>query len=152
MNLRNLRQNILQLCSVKRISIFIFLFFTAEICFAAVGKMHLQEKFFLLPDDSLKKDSAYSRINSDTAKFIFSSVEIDKKRLVAALLAFPVPFGILGLHRIYLGSEPYIPVVYIFTLGGGCGILPLIDFFEIIFSSDEDFEKFQNNPKVFMWL
>src|ERR1041385_5302802 len=48
----------------------------------------------------------------------------DHNRRVAAVLAFPV-FGIVGLHRIYLGTKPYVPVVYAATLGGCAGLLPL---------------------------
>ena len=72
------------------------------------------------------------------------------KRITAAVLAFPFPFGIVGLHRIYLGTEPYVPVAYIASLGGVFGILPLIDFFVITFN--KDFDQYRNNGKVFMWV
>lgn len=71
------------------------------------------------------------------------------KKLIAALLAFPFPFGIVGLHRIYLGTAPHVPIVYIATVGGGFGILPLIDFFVIL--SSPDIESYFNNQQVFMW-
>jgi len=74
----------------------------------------------------------------------------DHRRLTAALLAFPFPFGIVGLHRIFLGTKPYVPVAYIASLGGVLGILPLIDFFVICF--DKDFEHYLNNGKVLMWV
>lgn len=74
----------------------------------------------------------------------------DKRRLTAAMLAFPFPFGIVGLHRIFLGTKPYVPVAYIASLGGIFGIMPLIDFFVILF--DKDFEQYLNNPKVLMWV
>ena len=72
-------------------------------------------------------------------------------KVVAAILAFPFPFGMLGLHRVYLGTKPYIPFVYIGTIGGCFLILPFIDFCTIIFSDDEMFRSFENNRKVFMW-
>lgn len=72
------------------------------------------------------------------------------KRITAAVLAFPFPFGIVGLHRIYLGTKPYVPVAYIASLGGVFGILPFIDFCAIAF--DKDFEQYKNNGKVFMWV
>ena len=72
------------------------------------------------------------------------------KRITAAVLAFPFPFGIVGLHRIYLGTKPYVPVAYIASLGGVFGILPLIDFFAITF--DKDFDHYRDNGKVFMWV
>jgi len=72
------------------------------------------------------------------------------KRVVAAILAFPFPFGIVGLHRIYLGTAPYVPVVYIGTFGGVIGILPFIDFCVLLL--DKDFDRYIENKKVFMWV
>jgi TM2 domain-containing membrane protein YozV len=72
------------------------------------------------------------------------------KKLTAALLAFPFPCGIVGLHRIYLGSAPYVPIVYIATLGGALGILPFIDFCVLLI--DKDLEPYIGNDKVFMWV
>jgi TM2 domain-containing membrane protein YozV len=132
---------------VKPFSLFLLLFFATGIISAAT----FSSPSFPIKPDSTKKDSAFSPLKRDTANTTISSTEIDKKRFVAAVLAFPLPFGFLGLHRIYLGSAPYIPVVYLLTLGGGFGLLPLIDFLEIVFSSDEEFKEFQNNPKIFMW-
>lgn len=71
------------------------------------------------------------------------------KRITAAILAFPFPFGIVGLHRIYLGCPPHVPVVYIASLGGAFGILPFIDFCVLVL--DKDIDRFINNKKVFMW-
>ena len=81
---------------------------------------------------------------------LFRKKQKDKRRLTAALLAFPFPFGIVGLHRIFLGTKPYVPVAYIASLGGIFGLMPLIDFFVICF--DKDFEQYLNNPKVLMWV
>lgn len=72
------------------------------------------------------------------------------KRITAAVLAFPFPFGMVGLHRIYLGTKPYVPVAYIASLGGVFGILPLIDFFAI--ACDKNFDQYRDNGKVFMWV
>lgn len=72
------------------------------------------------------------------------------KRIVAAILAFPFPFGIVGLHRIYLGTAPHVPVVYIGSLGGIFGILPFIDFCVLVL--DKDIDRYINNPKIFMWV
>ena len=72
------------------------------------------------------------------------------KKIVAAALAFPFPFGIVGLHRIYLGTAPHVPVVYIGSLGGIFGVLPFIDFCVILL--DKDFERYNNNSKIFMWV
>ena len=72
------------------------------------------------------------------------------KRITSAVLAFPFPFGMVGLHRIYLGTKPHVPVAYIASLGGVFGILPLIDFFVITFA--KDFNHYRDNGKVFMWV
>ncbi len=72
------------------------------------------------------------------------------KKIMAAILAFPFPFGIVGLHRIYLGTAAHVPIVYIGTFGGVLGILPFIDFCVIVL--DKDFDRYMNNTKVFMWV
>jgi hypothetical protein len=74
----------------------------------------------------------------------------DHKRFIAACLAFPLPTGFLGAHRIFLGTNPYIPVAYVATLGGCLGVIPAVDFFAILFSRDLD--QYTNNPRMFMWL
>lgn len=73
-----------------------------------------------------------------------------RKKVIASALAFPVPFGFLGIHRIYLGTKPFIPVVYVGTLGGCAGILPMIDFVTLV--SNKDISRFQANPRIFMWV
>ena len=80
----------------------------------------------------------------------FRNKQKDNKRLTASVLAFPFPFGIVGLHRIYLGCPPYVPVVYIGSLGGVFGALPLIDFFVLVF--DKNTDQYFYNGQVFMWI
>lgn len=90
------------------------------------------------------------RMNSPNKLFLTLRKRLhNSKKGAAAAMAFPIPFGIVGLHRIYLGTKPYVPLVYIATVGGCFGILPLIDFFVIVLEADS--EKFVNNPRVFMW-
>jgi TM2 domain-containing membrane protein YozV len=81
---------------------------------------------------------------------LFKLKKKKNKKAIAAALAFPFPFGIVGLHRIYLGSAPYVPVVYIATLGGVFGLTPFIDFCALL--AEKDLEKYRNNPKIFMWI
>lgn len=69
------------------------------------------------------------------------------KKLKAVLLA--IFLGHFGVHRIYLGTSPNVPVVYSLTLGGGFGLLPLFDIIAILTSKDLD--QFSNNSRVFMW-
>jgi len=72
-----------------------------------------------------------------------------KHRLFAAILAFP-PFGLFGLHRIYLHTAPGVPLVYIVTFGGVFGILPFIDFVLILLNKDIHLT-YTSNPHLFMW-
>lgn len=82
---------------------------------------------------------------------LFKKKQRLNKRITAAVLAFPFPFGIVGLHRIYLGTKPYVPVAYVASLGGVFGILPFIDFCVIVFDR-KNFERYKDNGQVFMWL
>lgn len=75
-----------------------------------------------------------------------------KKKLITAILAFPIPFGFTGMHRIYLGAEPWIPVAYLCTGGGGLGLLPLMDFIFIVMADEEEFKQYENNSSFFMFV
>ncbi len=81
---------------------------------------------------------------------LFHTKRKKNQKITAAVLAFPFPFGIVGLHRIYLGCAPYVPVVYIASLGGAFGFLPFIDFWVLLL--DKNTESYINNKKVFMWV
>lgn len=89
----------------------------------------------------------------DSIAFVTQGIPKDTakhKKLVSALFAFPFPFGFMGAHRVMLGTKPWVPVVYVVTLGGCFGLLPLIDFCVLSFS--KDISEFENNPNVFMWI
>ncbi|MFP4662945.1 MAG: NINE protein [Bacteroidales bacterium] len=73
-----------------------------------------------------------------------------KKRSKLIAIAADILTGPLGGHRIYLGTEPWVPVVYAFTLGGGMGFLPLADLFVIIFTPD--LNRYTDNSQFIMWL
>ena len=66
------------------------------------------------------------------------------RKLKAVLLA--VFLGHFGVHRIYLGTNENVPIVYSLTLGGGFGLLPLIAIL-----TTKDLDEYANNNKVFMW-
>lgn len=67
----------------------------------------------------------------------------------ASLAALTVTLGIFGGHRLYLGTEPHVPVLYTVTLGGGLGIVPLVDLICIL--STKDLDKYANDPRFIMW-
>jgi TM2 domain-containing membrane protein YozV len=98
--------------------------------------------------ENLFSEQEFSRPNPILAAFKLRQNK--SKRVAAALLAFPFPFGMVGLHRIYLGTAPHVPVVYIGTLGGVFGILPFIDFCVLVL--DKDIERYSENKKIFMWV
>ncbi|MCC6839787.1 MAG: TM2 domain-containing protein [Flavobacteriales bacterium] len=75
-----------------------------------------------------------------------SSATQEPKRLVAATLA--VTLGAFGAHRLYLGTDAKVPVVYGLTFGG-FGVLVLIDLAHILFT--KDLQAYQANNQVFMW-
>ena len=56
--------------------------------------------------------------------------------------------GIFGVHRLYLGTETHVPVMYTLTLGGG-GMLVLVDLGLILLS--KDIEPYANRSHIFMW-
>ena len=83
-------------------------------------------------------------------RVVFKKKNNTTKKIVASVLAFPLPFGVIGLHRIYLGTKPYVPLVYIGTVGGAFGILLFIDFCVILL--DKDIEHYKSNPHLCMWI
>ena len=125
---------------------------------AAIGFILFFGKLFSLETNntaSFKQNKFFISALQETASkpnpvwFNFFKKQNNHKKIIASALAFPLPFGFLGIHRIYLGTKPYIPLIYVGTLGGA-GLLSLIDF--IILVSNKDISRFQNNPRIFMWV
>ena len=80
---------------------------------------------------------------------IADTLKPHKHKFIAAVLAFPFPCGVFGLHRLYLGSSNAMPLVYVATVGGGFAILPFIDFVLIVLSRDVN--TYAHNTRLFMW-
>jgi TM2 domain-containing membrane protein YozV len=70
----------------------------------------------------------------------------DNQRAVA--IGLDVSLGLFGVHRMYLGTDLKVPVIYTSTIGGG-GVLWLVDFGLLV--AVKDLTPFKNNPNVFMW-
>lgn len=62
----------------------------------------------------------------------------DDRQIVAILLALFV--GGLGIHRIYLGSDPIIVLWYVISFFGFFGIIPLIDLIRLIIGQVDHYE------------
>ncbi len=84
--------------------------------------------------------------NADSAVIV--KKKYFKKRITAAILT--VTLGPLGAHRLYLGTQPQVPAMYLTTIGGGVGLIPLIDLIAIL--TTKDLSIYENNKKVLMWL
>jgi TM2 domain-containing membrane protein YozV len=125
--------------------------------FCSVLQLHAAEnRIAVVQTFSADSDSVYIQVAlpADTASLpaIDQTPARENVKLVAAILAFPFPFGMIGLHRIYLGTKPWVPIVYLCTLGGCFGVLPFIDFVVILLQDEEGLKQYQNNDKVFMWV
>lgn len=102
-----------------------------------------------LPDSSIihfHKEDSQIAINSRLLLKLQLKTQ-ENKRLTAFCLA--VFLGHFGVHRLYLGTKPIVPISYVLTMGGGLGVLPAIDAIVILLSNDLD--KLGNNSKFFMW-
>lgn len=99
-----------------------------------------QEQLALADNLQLHKDSKLA--------LKYAAAFHENKRLTAAMLTFAL--GMLGVHRLYLGTKPWIPAVYLLTFGGGFLILPLIDLGVILFS--KDISQYEHNDRVLMWV
>lgn len=75
--------------------------------------------------------------------------EAERENPRAVAIGLTVLLGPFGAHRIYLGTREAVPIFYTLTLGGGLGVLPVIDLIHLIFS--KDLSRFVNNEKVIMW-
>jgi len=70
----------------------------------------------------------------------------EPQRLVAATLTLTL--GVFAAHRLYLGTDVKVPIIYGLTFGG-FGVLVLIDLAHILFT--KDLKAYMGNNKVFMW-
>ncbi len=90
----------------------------------------------------------WGSLNKQLITNIVQNIGTENKRVTAAVLTLTL--GMLGVHRIYLGTAPYIPAVYLFTFGGGFFVLPVIDLVMIL--TTKDISSFENNNKLLMWI
>lgn len=79
------------------------------------------------------------------------AVLTEKDPTVAFVLSLVV--GYLGVHRLYLGTEPVTFIVYLIT-GGGCGIITLIDtimLLMVLIDDEKSLTPYIDNPEILMW-
>ena len=97
----------------------------------------------------LNQDQRILPIDGDSSLYESKlTFEAKHPKLVAVIIT--IALGPLGGHRLYLRTKPIVPIVYALTLGGGLGLLPIIDLIVITFTKDLD--KYRGNNKIIMWL
>tara|TARA_B100000780_G_scaffold261810_1_gene214501 strand:+ start:2479 stop:2910 length:432 start_codon:yes stop_codon:yes gene_type:complete len=108
-------------------------------------------------DISISTDNLNKPINSnewmlqiiDNDNFYDYNAKYNLKKIKLHTVLLAITLGPFGVHRLYLGTDAKVPVVYTLTLGGGLGILPLIDVIATL--ATNDISQFQNNEKIVMW-
>jgi len=93
------------------------------------------------------------RVNKKTFSFLgiknTLNIRKAKKRTKSGAILMAVLTGPIGGHRLYLGCDPYIPIFYALTLGGGLGVLPAIDI--VIIALSKDLSPYEDNHNIIMW-
>ena len=100
---------------------------------------------------TIKKDSL-STLNGEIITATELEMEIQQNGEVkfkrGKAILFTIFTGILGGHRIYMGTHQRTPIIYSVTFGG-FGILPLIDLVHLIFT--KDISVYENKTQIIMW-
>jgi TM2 domain-containing membrane protein YozV len=97
-------------------------------------------------DNSVVAAKGASLAKFNNRKIIQKLRTFDNQRAVA--IGLDVSLGLFGVHRMYLGTDLKVPVIYTSTIGGG-GVLWLVDLGLLI--AAKDLTSFKDNPNVFMW-
>lgn len=97
------------------------------------------------------KNNVVSANGSSLAKFNNRKIvqklrTFENQRAVA--IGLDMSLGLFGVHRMYLGTDLRVPVIYTTTIGGG-GVLWLVDLGLLV--AVKDLTPFKDNPNVFMW-
>lgn len=105
----------------------------------------------LIQASTIKKDSLAS-LNTEIFHAADVQMEIQENGEVkfkrGKAIIFTIFTGILGGHRIYMGTHQRTPIIYSVTFGG-FGILPLIDLVHLIFK--KDISVYENKTQIIMW-
>ncbi len=112
------------------------------ICFLSFGFSAFGQESF--GKKSSLKGASQEKFNK--RKIVQKLRTLDNQRAVA--IGLDVSLGLFGVHRMYLGTDVKVPVIYTATIGGG-GVLWLVDLGLLI--SVKDLTPFKDNPNVFMW-
>lgn len=133
----------------------VFLFFISGFNLIAASNSMIEEGVIEVFDEvskaSLNAEVSFLEL-MDTTEF----KEVDQKKIRRAkvkekliCIGLCIALGPFGVHRLYLGTTEKVPILYTLTLGGGLGVLPIVDLFTILFT--KDLSKYRNNSNVFLW-
>ena len=73
-------------------------------------------------------------------------------RNIVSLVIDMTGLGLIGIHRLILGTEPINCLWYFLTFGGIFGIVPLVDWVMILIDLIEGEANWLDNPKFIMWV
>jgi TM2 domain-containing membrane protein YozV len=139
--------NKIYLPCVKQLTLKALILFLALISICISNKCKAAP--YILTDDSLivkTQNSPADTVLMQNSTPVNQKVK-PKRRLMAAFLC--VALGPFGMHRLYLGTKPRVAAAYTLTLGGGLGLIPVVDLFYIVFS--KDISRFKDNDQFIMW-
>lgn len=139
----------MQVKLIKISTILFFVLFINKISYSTDIKTNTFKTDSLIQQNNLQ---LFKEIPNGKSKILdlskFSKIKINKQKVTALIL--DILCGVVGGHRMALGTKPIVPIFYAITIGGGFFLLPAIDFFVILFT--KDISKYQNNDKIIMWL
>jgi TM2 domain-containing membrane protein YozV len=131
--------NIAKNISMNRLTIILIITYISGINLSKAANKNLASCSL---KDSVQINNSLIQSNKDTLK------TIKHPKRTAAILTLTL--GMLGVHRLYLGCKPWVPVFYLLTVGGGFFILPVIDLIFILKS--KNISEYYNNSDILMWL
>ncbi len=140
-----------------RLAFFIILIsFSSSYAIREIPNLVIETSHNFTPSDFKKKKHSKrhfvkirKRLNQQASKKLSTIIPNNKGRTKGKAILMAILTGPIGGHRLYLGTKPYIPIVYALTLGGGLGFLPAIDIIVILFT--KDLNKYYDNPQIMMW-
>jgi TM2 domain-containing membrane protein YozV len=102
--------------------------------------------FAQVSDNNVASANGASLAKFNNRKIVQKLRTFDNQRAVA--IGLDMSLGVFGVHRMYLGTDLKVPVIYTTTIGGG-GVLWLVDLGLLV--AVKDLTPFKDNPNVFMW-
>lgn len=112
------------------------------LCFLFIG----MSVFAQDSNDNVVSANGTSLAKFNNRKIVQKLRTFENQRAVA--IGLDMSLGLFGVHRMYLGTDLKVPVIYTTTIGGG-GVLWLVDLGLLV--AVKDLTPFKDNPNVFMW-